>query len=92
MITIYRGTEAGLKTVERPTKECWIDVTNPTQDEARNLVRDLGIPQEFVNYSLNPDKIPLVERSKSFTSRGKTGKSAAGVRLRTDFTEKRRLG
>lgn len=63
MITIYRGTEAGLKTVERPTKECWIDVTNPTQDEARNLVRDLGIPQEFVNYSLNPDKIPLVERS-----------------------------
>jgi magnesium transporter len=63
MIMIYRSTEAGLKTVERPAKECWIDVTNPTQDEERNLVGDLGIPQEFVNYSLNPDKIPLVERS-----------------------------
>jgi magnesium transporter len=65
MITIYRNTEAGLETVERLTKWCWIKVTNPTQDEARNLVRDLSIPAEFVNYSLNPAKIPLVEKSDS---------------------------
>lgn len=63
MITIYRSAEGGLKTVELPTKECWIDVTNPTQDEARNLPRYLSIPSEFVAYSLNPDKIPLVEKA-----------------------------
>jgi magnesium transporter len=63
MITIYRGSEADLETVERPTRGCWIDVTNPTPDEARNMPQDLSIPPEFVTDSLNPDKIPLIEKA-----------------------------
>jgi magnesium transporter len=62
MITIHQSTEAGMETVERCMKRCWIDVTNPTNDEAMNLSRELSIPSEFVTYSLNPDKIPLVEK------------------------------
>jgi magnesium transporter len=63
MITIRQSTETGMKTVQRRTKKCWIDMTNPTPDEARNLTRDLSIPSEFVAYSLNPGKIPLVEKA-----------------------------
>jgi Mg2+ and Co2+ transporter CorA len=63
MITIRQSTETGMETVQRRTKKCWIDVTNPTPDEAKNLTRDLSIPSEFVTYSLNPGKIPLVEKA-----------------------------
>jgi magnesium transporter len=62
MITIYRRSDAGLTTVERPEHDCWIDVSNPTPDEAKRLTEELKIPPEFVAYSLNPDKIPLVEQ------------------------------
>jgi magnesium transporter len=63
MITIHQSTEAGMETVDRCTKRCWIDVINPANDEAMNLSRELSIPSEFVTYSLNPDKIPLVEKA-----------------------------
>jgi magnesium transporter len=37
-------------------------VIDPTPDEASKLPEDLSVPQEFVNYALNPDKIPIVEK------------------------------
>jgi magnesium transporter len=63
MITIRRGARADVETVERPTKGCWIDVTDPTADEAKRLSRDLDVPPEFVGDSLNPDRIPVLEKS-----------------------------
>jgi len=63
VITIYRSTEAGLEKADQPGKGCWIDVTDPGPDEARNLPRDLGFPPEFVTDSLNPDRIPVVEKA-----------------------------
>jgi Mg2+ and Co2+ transporter CorA len=59
----WRKHRTGLKTVQRRTKKCWIDVTNPTPDEANSLTRDLNIPSEFITYPLNSDKIPLVEKA-----------------------------
>ena len=63
MITIYRSTDGNLEVIERPAKGCWIDVTDTAPEEARSLPGDLGIPWEFVAYSLDEDKIPLVEKS-----------------------------
>lgn len=62
MITIHRSTEAGFETIPQPVKGCWIEVTNPTPDEAKKLPEELNIPQEFVRYSLDLDKVPLVEK------------------------------
>lgn len=44
MITIRRSTGAGLQEVERPAEGCWIDVTGPSADEAKQLAHDLNIP------------------------------------------------
>jgi magnesium transporter len=63
MIRIRRSTDTGLEAIERPTKGCWIEVIEPDPDEAANLPRDLNVPAEFVAYSLDPDKISLVEKS-----------------------------
>jgi magnesium transporter len=63
MIKIYRTTEGGMETVEHPIKGCWIEVTDPTEDEVRNLPQELSLPSEFVTYSLDPDEIPLIEKA-----------------------------
>jgi magnesium transporter len=62
MITIYRYTEAGLETIKHPVKGCWIEVTDPTPDETRNLPQELNLPRDFVTYSLDPDEIPFIEK------------------------------
>lgn len=63
MIRIRRGADTGLETIDRPVKGCWIDVIDPDADEAANLPRELNVPAEFVTYSLDPDKISLIEKA-----------------------------
>jgi magnesium transporter len=65
MITIRRSTGTDLETIEKPTTGCWIEVTNPSPDEAASLARDLNFPQEFVSFSLDPDEIPIIEKADS---------------------------
>lgn len=62
MITIHRITKSGLETVERPMKGCWIDVTNPSPDEARKLAQDLSIPLRFVTATFDLHEIPRIEK------------------------------
>jgi magnesium transporter len=62
MITIRRATESGLETVERPMKGCWIDVTDPSLDEARKLAQDLSIPLGFVTATFDLHEIPRIEK------------------------------
>lgn len=62
MIRIHRTAESGLKTVEHVTKGCWIDVTNPSMDEATKLAQDLNIPLRFVTATFDPHEIPRIEK------------------------------
>lgn len=62
MITIRRTTESDLETIERPMKGCWIDVTDPSPDEARNLAQDLSIPLRFVTAIFDLHEIPRIEK------------------------------
>jgi magnesium transporter len=62
MITIHRITKSGLETVEHPMKGCWIDVTDPSSDEAKNLVQDLKIPLRFVTATFDLHEIPRIEK------------------------------
>lgn len=62
MITIRRTTETGLEIVERPMKGCWIDVTDPSLDEARDLAQDLNIPLRFVTATFDLHEIPRIEK------------------------------
>jgi magnesium transporter len=63
MIKIHRTTESGLETVEHPTKGCWIDVTDPSTEEARDLAQDFNIPLRFITAVSDPHEIPRIEKA-----------------------------
>ncbi|MEJ5223345.1 MAG: magnesium transporter CorA family protein [Anaerolineales bacterium] len=61
MLTILKTTEAGLTRLEHPTNGCWINVIDPTPEEVEQL-NEWGIANELVNYALDLDEMPRVER------------------------------
>jgi len=61
MLTILKTTERGLTQLEYPTNGCWMNVIDPTPDEIK-LLDEWGIWTELINYSLDLDEMPRVER------------------------------
>jgi magnesium transporter len=61
MLTILKTTETGLTRLEHPTNGCWINVIDPTLEEVEQL-GEWGIWSELVNYALDLDEMPRVER------------------------------
>ncbi|HEY9077361.1 MAG TPA: magnesium transporter CorA family protein [Anaerolineaceae bacterium] len=59
MYQIIKSTASGLEMMVEPVSGCWINVIDPTPEETDFLV-SLGIPQDFITYSLDQD-----ERSRS---------------------------
>ncbi len=64
MITIHRRTAAGLETVDRPVKGCWIDVIDPTPAEVESLPQDWGLSPEFAAAALDLDEIPTIAKAE----------------------------
>jgi magnesium transporter len=67
MIKIYQSTGSGLEVVDRPAKGCWIDLIDPSVEDARRAVEGLGVPAEaaraFVKTALAPDSVPRAEKA-----------------------------
>ena len=61
MITIYKNIENELRIIPDPIAGSWINVTKPTPDEISRLL-ELGIPQDYITYSLDIDERARVER------------------------------
>lgn len=61
MITIYKNIENELCVVPEASVGCWLNVVQPTPDEIAQLV-ELGIPQDYITYSLDIDERARVER------------------------------
>ena len=62
MITIYRKkADTALEIYSEPTDGCWINVVDPTLDEI-NRLHALGIPPDYLTYSLDMDERPRSER------------------------------
>lgn len=61
MLTILKTTETGLTRLDHPTNGCWINVIDPTPEEVEQL-GEWGIWSELVNYALDLDEMPRVER------------------------------
>ena len=62
MITIYKKQENGLIKVDAPITGTWVNVIDPTPDEMRSL-QDMGIPLDYLIYSLDVDERPRSERN-----------------------------
>ena len=66
MLTIYKTTEQGLEQLESMANGTWLKVVDPTPEEIQQLV-DWGIDADYINYSLDLDEMPRMERDEEFT-------------------------
>jgi magnesium transporter len=64
MITIYKSIEHELRTIEEPVVSSWLNVIQPTPAEISRLI-ELGIPQDYITYSLDIDERARTEREDS---------------------------
>ena len=66
MLTIYKTTEQGLEQIESMANGAWIKVVDPTPEEIEKLV-NWGIDVDYINYSLDFDEMPRMERDDNYT-------------------------
>ncbi len=66
MLTIYKTTEQGLEQLESIATGAWVKAIDPTPEEIQQLV-SWGIDADYINYSLDLDEMPRIEREEEYT-------------------------
>jgi magnesium transporter len=66
MLTIYKTTEQGLQQLDSMANGSWVKVVDPTPEEIQQLVAG-GIDADYINYSLDLDEMPRMERDEDYT-------------------------
>ena len=66
MLCIYKNTESGFETLDTIANGAWVNVVDPTPDEIEKLV-NWGMEMDYVNYSLDQDEMPRMERDEDYT-------------------------
>ena len=66
MLTIYKTTEQGLEQLESMANGVWVKAVDPTPEEIQQLV-NWGIDTDYINYSLDLDELPRIERDDDYT-------------------------
>jgi magnesium transporter len=66
MLTIYKTTEQGLEQLDSMANGTWVKAIDPTPEEIQKLV-DWGIDVDYINYSLDLDEMPRMERDEEYT-------------------------
>ena len=66
MLTIYKTTEQGLAQLDSMANGSWLKVVYPTSEEIQQLVA-WGVDVDYINYSLDLDEMPRIERDDDNT-------------------------
>jgi len=66
MLTIYKTMEQGLEQLDSAANGSWIKVVDPTAEEIQKLA-DWGVDADYINYSLDLDEMPRIERDEDYT-------------------------
>ena len=66
MLTIYKTTEQGLEQLDSMANGTWVKAIDPTPEEIEKLV-DWGVELDYINYSLDLDEMPRIERDDDYT-------------------------
>ena len=67
MIKIFKTTGNGFISIDNIEKDCWVNVTNPIQDELTKISEDLAIPLDFLTDSLDVDERSRIETENNTT-------------------------
>jgi magnesium transporter len=65
MLTIYKTTEQGLEQLDSMANGTWVKAVDPSPEEIQRLV-DWGIDADYINYSLDLDEMPRMERDEEY--------------------------
>ena len=66
MLTIYKTTEQGLEQLDSMANGTWVKAVDPTPEEIQQLIT-WGIDADYINYSLDLDEMPRMERDEEYT-------------------------
>ena len=64
MINFYKTSEGELTRLDSPVSGSWINVVNPTPEEIAFLTDEIEIFPDLINYSLDLDEMPRIERDE----------------------------
>jgi magnesium transporter len=67
MLTIYRTVDGQLQTLSDITAGCWINVIDPQPAEIDRVNAELGIPINYLTYSLDIDERARTEKDEGMT-------------------------
>ncbi|HSQ40374.1 MAG TPA: magnesium transporter CorA family protein [Anaerolineales bacterium] len=62
MINFYKTSEGELTKLDSPVSGSWINVVDPTPEEIAYLTEKIEIYPDLINYSLDLDEMPRIER------------------------------
>jgi magnesium transporter len=66
MLQIYKTTEQGLEKLEMMANGAWVNAIDPTPEEIDKLI-NWGVEADYINYSLDQDEMPRMERDDDYT-------------------------
>ncbi|GAB4453348.1 MAG: magnesium transporter CorA family protein [Anaerolineales bacterium] len=66
MLAIYKTTERGIEQLDTLVNGSWVKAVDPTPEEIEQLV-DWGVDIDYINYSLDLDEMPRIERDEEYT-------------------------
>jgi magnesium transporter len=66
MLHIYKTTEQGLEKLDMMVNGAWVNAVDPTPEEVKKLM-NWGVDTDYINYSLDQDEMPRLERDDDFT-------------------------
>ena len=66
MLTIYKTTEGGIEELKSMENGAWVKAVDPTAEEIQQLVQ-WGVDPDYINYSLDFDETPRMERDDEYT-------------------------
>ncbi len=65
MLKIFK-TFGGYVEIQQAEKGCWINVSQPSENEINKLVTDFGVPQDIVHDIMDVDERPRVEHDEGW--------------------------
>ena len=64
MMNIFKTSEGELIKLDSPVTGSWINVVDPTPEEITFLTEELEVYPDLINYSLDLDEMPRIERDE----------------------------
>jgi len=67
MIELLKSTDKGFVSIKNIESHCWVNVSNPSQEEIQSLSKELNIPLDFLTDSLDIDERSRIETEDNTT-------------------------